>query len=343
MKRFVRTFSKASRYGHAVGRIMVHEAMLLKGQQVRRMIESDFKEALDVSLETVYGPYLEGATVPGEIEDGLERFLVDEYGFFDDVCEGTLVAEFMYLKYDFHNMRVLLKRRFLGDSGDDRLLSGLGGLDMDEMSQAIEGQLSLQLPGYSVDLVERVRSVVERGGADAQRIDTVIDRAFLERRLEVAQAEGSELLVGFCRAAIDVANLRVLLRGIALGKERSFYEEALADGGKLERKQLLEISGEPFGTVSERLLESRYGRMLTGVLEAGEERVRLTSLDRVSDEYLLKQVHGFSRVSVGPERIVRFMLTRENEVAMLRVIFMGKLHGLAPEVIEAGLPVESVE
>jgi len=339
MERFPKTFSKASRYGHAVGRVMVHESTLLNWQQVQRLIESDFNEAKTVSLETVYGPYLEGSNNTLEVESALERFLADEYRFLDEICAGTLVAEFMHLEYDFHNLRVVLKRHHFGDTGGEEPLVMLGTVSMEELQEAVEQPQTARVQAYLKEVITGVRVGVGRDGADPQVVDTMVDRAFLERRLTVAEEERSGLLISFCQAAIDVANLRIILRGIGFGKDVDYYQEALAEGGKLLKKELLDLAGEPFSTVAERLLNSRYGRMLTDVVERGEEGARLTTLDRASDEYLLDQVKGFSRVSVGPERIVRYMLARENEVLVLRIIFMGKLHSLSPEVIEARLPL----
>ena len=339
MERFPRTFSKASRYGLAVGRVMVHEATLLNWQQVQRLIESDFNEAMTVSLETVYGSYLEGSNSALQIESALERFLADEYRFLDEICAGTLVAEFMLLKYDFHNLRVVLKNHHFGGAGGGEPSVWLGTVSVEELREAVEQPQTARVQAYLKDVITGARVGIERGGADPQTVDTMIDRAFLERRLTVAEEERSGLLISFCQAAIDVANLRIILRGIGFGKDADYYQDALAEGGRLLKKELLDLAGEPFSTVAERLLNSRYGRMLTGVVERGEERAGLTTLDRASDEYLLDQVKGFSRVSVGPERIVRYMLARENEVLMLRIIFMGKLHSLSPEVIEARLPL----
>lgn len=317
---------------------MVHEASFLESQQVQRMVDADYQEALAVASETVYGPYLAGAGTASEIEVGLERFLADEYGFMDQVCARTHVARFMHLKYDFHNLRVILKRHYFGEASDGELLSSLGTVDIGKVSDALEHLVGPGVPEYVTEVIETAKAIAGRGGSDPQRLDTLVDRAYLEKRLEVAREEGSSLLVDFCRAAIDVANLRILLRGINLGKDRSYYAEALADGGRLPRSRFVDLAGEPFESVVDRLLESRYGRMLSDVLARGEGRARLTSLDRASDEYLLEQVRGFSRVSVGPERIVRYMLTRENEAAALRIIFLGKLHRLSGEVIEAQLP-----
>jgi V/A-type H+-transporting ATPase subunit C len=333
-----KSFSKPSRYGNAVGRIMVHESTFLKREQIGRMTQMDFSGAIRVLMETVYASYLQGARLSHEVEEGLMRFLADEYHFLDETSRGTLVARFMHLKYDFHNLRVLLKRHHLAGAGGDEVISELGTVPETDMLDAIEGRRpARQLP----DQVQRVIDLTAAAmgeGPDPQRIDSIVDRAFLEERLDVAEHERSQLLVAFSQAAIDLANLRVVLRGHRLEKGPGFYEEALARGGRLSRSRLLAMAVEPFETVTDRLLESRYGKMLEPVLSRSEGRVRLTYLDKESDEYLLDQVRLFWRVSVGPERIVKYMLTRENEVAMLRVILMGKLHGLTPEAISARLP-----
>lgn len=335
MSYFTRSFSKAGRYGHAVGRVMCHESTLLTSQLMRRLVEPDFEEVLAVTSETVYGPYLEGASVSHEVESGLLRFLADEYRFMDQICAGTLVTAFMHLKYDYHNLKVILKSEHLGD-GEDDLLSDLGSVGVPEVRAIARGELPLGAPAGL--WLAAIAAVPAGLAADPQYIDTVVDRAFLENRLALAKEEGSQLLARFCRAAIDLANLHVLLRGNSFGKEEAFFETALAEGGQLNRKLLLKLSGEPYPLIADQLLSSRYGHRLAGLLERGEEKARLTSLDRATDEYLLAELSRFSAVSMGPERIIRYMTIRENEISVLRVILIGKLYGLAPAVIESRLP-----
>lgn len=339
MKRSPTLFSQGSTYGHAVGRIMVHEAGLLNMQQIYRMIESEYAEALAVAGETVYGPYLEGVTTQSEVEDGLMRFLANEYAFIDRVTSGTRVSEFLHLKYDFHNLRVVLKAKYFSGLEGDRLVSGLGSVEVDSLRAMVDGEGPAAVPDYLRAAADRVSGAMEQGEPDPQRIDTIIDRAFLERRLAVAEDIRSELLIDFCSASIDLANLGILVRGRNLGKSPEFYEEALAEGGEFKRSRLFKLEGETVQAVASAMPGSRYGKVLAGLLERGDEKVRLTSLDKASDEFLLAELRRFSTVSVGPERVVRYMLARENEIAMLRVIFVGKLNALTPETIESRLPV----
>lgn len=341
MTRAMKTFRRVTRYGTAVGRIMVREAGLFNWQRVERLIEADYHDALRILLETRYGRYLEGVTVSKGIEDGLQRFMADEYRFLDEVCAGTFVAEFMHAKYDFHNLKVALKRLYFG-GGEEEMISRLGSIDSGELERSVEKHRSGYLPGYIERAIERTRAAMERWGDDPQMLDTVIDRLFLERRLELTRLEKSRFLVSFARAAIDVANLKLLLRGRSVDKGRDYFMEALCEGGQLGKTRLIELAGESAERLTARLLATRYGRMLDKVLEAGEGSAGLTSLDRASEEFLVEKLDSSRRMAVGPERIVRYMMALENEVAMLRIVLMGKLHGLSSATIEARLsPVYS--
>ena len=341
MTRAMKTFRRVARYGTAVGRIMVREAGLFNWQRVERLIEADFHDALRILLETRYGKYLEGVTVSKEIEDGLQRFMADEYRFLDEVCAGTLVAEFMHAKYDFHNLKVALKRLYFGGE-EEEMISRLGSIDPGDLELSVEKQRSGFLPGYMERAIERTRASRERLGDDPQILDTAIERLFLERRLELARREKSRFLVSFARAAIDVVNLKLLLRGRGVGKGRDYFVEALCEGGRLGKTLLLELAGESPERLNAKLLATQYGRMLDKVLEAGEGSAGLSSLDRASDEFLVEKLGSSRRIAVGPERIVTYMMALENEVAVLRIVLMGKLHGVSSVTLEARLsPVYS--
>ncbi len=334
MTRAMKTFNRVPRYGTAVGRIMMHEATMLNWQRIERLIESRFEDCITVLIDTEYGPFLEGATVAAEVEAGLMAFLKSQYELLDAICAGTFVPDFMHLKYDFHNIKVFLKLS-RGESGAEPMLSGLGSLDTERLASAVEGEggtLGPYWEGLIRDLKEE-SDAIDGPGA----VDTVADRVFLEKRLAIAGKEKSRLLVDFSRAAIDVANLKTLLRGRVLGKPPEYFADALAAGGRLDRSELVGLAGDPPDRFSARLLATRYGGMLEEVLHSEDRQVRLTSLDRDSDEFLLEKLAGMRRMALGPERIVMYMLKRENEVTLLRVVLMGKLHGVSAPVIERRL------
>lgn len=336
MTRAMKTFRRVPKYGHAVGRIMVRESALLNWQRFERLIESDYEECLGILQETDYGPFLEEATVSEEVESGLQRFLEEQYLFIDDICGGTPIADFLHVKYDFHNLKVIFKEKYFGNSAEG-MISGLGGQDVERLRGSVEASRSGNLAEYWELLIDRMRGEMEKDGAEPSTVDVLAERSYLERRLELAGQTKSRLMVNFARACVDVANLRIILRGRELEKGREYYELAMAEGGRLKKRDLLDISGETFDRLTAQLMSSKYGRMLDEVLGTEDRKARLTSLDRASDEYLLEKLGSLTRISVGPERIVKYMITREDEVVLLRVILMGKLHRLTAAAIEKRL------
>jgi V/A-type H+-transporting ATPase subunit C len=335
LTRAMKTFRRVPKYGHAVGRVMVHESTLLNRQRMERLLEFPFEESLAVLMETEYGRYLEGAKVASDVEEGLLEFLRDQYGLLDDICKGTFVPRFMRLKYDFHNLKVLLKRRYTDGAVED-LFSGLGSIDVHRMKESFEASHAGDLPPEWEKLMLTLKEALQPGG-NPQEVDSTVDRLFLEERLAVAKRERSRFLVDFSRACIDVANLKIILRGRMLEKEKGYYDAALASGGRLDRRELIQLALDTQERLTARLLATRYGRMLEDVLKTDSEEAGLTSLDRGFEEYLLEKLSGMKRMALGPERIIRYIITRENEVALLRITLMGKLHGLAPRVIQERL------
>lgn len=339
MVRATKTFRKVPRYGTASGRVMVREAGLINWQRLERLIDADYGEALRILNETSYGPYLEGAEVASDLEDGFARYLADEYRFIDEVCKGTFVAEFLRCRYDFHNIKVVFKEQYFGGAAE-AVVPGLGNLDVDAVRRSVEKREAGHLPAFWESVIAHMKSAMEAGERDPQFVDMTADRLYLEHRLDLAKADGSRPLVNFSRAEIDAANIRVLLRGKALGKGADYFKPAFAEGGRLGRNRLAALAGESSERIMADLEGSPYGRIIAGAAGADEKGERFISLDKAYGGFLLEKIGSAARVAVGPERIVRYMLSRESDIETLRIVLMGKLHGLGSADIARRLSPE---
>lgn len=325
MVRAMKTFRKVPRYGTAIGRVMVREAGLLNWQRLERMIESDYDDALRVLNETSYGSYLEGAKYAGDLEEGLMRYLVDEYKFIDEVCEGTFVAGFLRCRYDFHNIKVAFKEKYF-EGTTEAMVPGLGSLDISDLRRSVEKRRAGNLPPFWESVIEKIQDVLGAGEPEPQWVDMVADRLYLEHRLDLAKGDGSRPLVSFTRAEVDTANIRTLLRGKALGKEEEFFRIAFAEGGRLDRKRLIGLSAEPADRILVDLEATPYGRIVSAAVGTEDKEKSFILVDKAYEEFLLEKIGSVARVALGPEKIVRYMLSRESDVAVLRIVMMAKLH-----------------
>ncbi len=327
-QRRIRSFSDVTRYGYAVGMIRVLETQTLGSQHVERLVEAGYEEALHILEETPIGDYLRHARLAGEVDAGLNAFLRDSYDTLAKALpHDSFIMEFFRCRFDFHNLKALLKAERAGGEPEG-LLEGLGTMDIEELRKGLESPLLLPWP-YKETVEE-----LAQGWGTPQELDTLIDRRYLEYRLFLAGREGSPFMVDFARASIDLANLKVLLRARILSKERDYLQALLARGGFVDVVTLVDIYGDASEAMVKKLEGINYFARLMEMAGDEEEVVRLTEFDRRSDDQLMEMVRGTKRISVGVEPIFAYLRSRENEVLMVRLILVAKLHQVPPEAIE---------
>ena len=321
-------FHDVLKYGHAVGRVKAQEKKLLMPHHVGRLIEADFQDALHILDEVEMGDYLAGASTAREVDDGLINYLHDVYEFLREALpKDSVLFEFFHCRYDFHNLKVLIKARKEG-TPKDALLPRLGSLDVEALERGMENPAELPSP-YKELVME-----AEETELSPQDLETLVDKYYLRYRLFLAMQEGSEFLEEFARTSIDFANLKALLRARNLGKSREDMERSLVDGGYLKREYLLDLYGDPDELMKKKLEGTRYLSRIVELLGGEEEKPSLSDFDRRSDDYIMDMLRASRRISVGVEPVFSFVRARENEVTMVRMLLMAKLHNLAPEAVE---------
>ena len=326
--RRIRPFSDVTRYGHAVGTIRVLELQMLTSQHIERLVDADYEEALHILDETAIGDYLRGARLAREVDSGLTAFLRDVYESLSKALpRDSFVMDFFLCRYDFHNLKALLKaRRTEGEP--EGLLEGLGKVGLETMRSGLENPGELPFPYKEV-----VEELAE-GWETPQELDTVVDRHYLEHRLFLAGREGSPFMIDFARASIDLANLKLLIRGRILSKGRDFMQYVLARGGFVERADLLDLYGDDPEGMMRKLQGITYFSRLLEMVEDEEDVVRLTEFDRRSDDQLMEMVRGTKRIAVGVEPVFAYLRARENEALLVRLILVAKLHNVGPDAIQ---------
>ena len=333
----IKPFHNAVRYGYAVGRVRVLETQMINSQRVERLIEADFENALYILDEITMGEYLRGASSAKEIDRGLTRYL---RGVYSSIAQAlpvdSMLMEFFVCRYDFHNLKAILKAMMEGGEPEG-LLGGLGAIEVDLLRKGASDPVALPSP-YK-ETVQEFAVGVE----SPQLLDTLVDKNYLSHRLFLARREGSPFIIDFARAAIDLANLKQVLRGRLLSKDKGFMEESLVQGGFVPVGRLLDLYGDPVEGMIKKLESNIYYSRLLAMTESVDEAVRLTDFDRKSDDQLMEMVSATKRISVGAEPIFAYLRAGENEVLMVRMILIAKLNNIPPASIERMLRTLYIE
>src|SRR3972149_9543241 len=179
-----KTFTAPIKYGYATGRVKILETRLLGKPRLERLIAAkDLEEQRHILAETDYGPFFDEVTSETELEVALHRYLSRVYAFLEEVTPDRYLNDFFRLKYDYHNVKALIKVRYLEEISE--IFSGLGKFDVDEIEGLIANERFDELPPvYRPAVKEAVSKFKEK--KDPQIIDIVLDKSLFQGLFRLA-------------------------------------------------------------------------------------------------------------------------------------------------------------
>lgn len=238
------------------------------------------------------------------------------------------------LKYDYHNIKSVLKADAMGVS-PDRMLMDMGRIPAAELREAVQSGDVENLPPLLASAVQEAREVLETT-RDPQLSDIVLDRWCYQDMDAVAEATGSAFLHGYVKTQIDAANLRALVRTIRMGKNETFLAGILFEGGDVSTDAILKVSAAK-GTGLKDLYHTTPFR---AAADCGAELLQggaLTEFEKLCDDAVGDYLAGAQFIPFGEAPLVGYLAARETEYTNLRILLMGRSTGLPADVIRARL------
>jgi len=205
---------------------------------------------------------------------------------------------------------------------------------LDEAKRAVRLGLGIEhVPVAARHLVLEVR---ERfAGGNPSHIDRRLDMYLFDTALKVARSSRSELLERIWDAMADMANLSITFRlkarkatgiqGFLVGPGRvpfSVFEEAF---GETWERATAPFAMGPLASVAFRWAD---GYMRSGSFKEGE---------KASDDMITSIAREAKLIAMGPEVLSAYILARMVEAKNLRIILIGKSHGMPKAAIQERL------
>ena len=140
------SFKDDTRYAYAVGRIRVLETRLLNRDALQRMLEADSPQAtLEALSDTEYEASFSKIESEWDFETALREEMERIYKLIDKLTQDRELTDILRIKWDFHNLKVLLKSKYLKSFADTEThstnISGIlvqSGLeDLDELEERV--------------------------------------------------------------------------------------------------------------------------------------------------------------------------------------------------------------
>ncbi|MCY6484662.1 V-type ATP synthase subunit C [Clostridium aestuarii] len=323
-------------YVQAVPRIRALENRLLDKAKLERMIEGNSsEETFKVLEETEYGLLMANVKRTEEYEIVLSEALKKLYSFMYEVSPDKNLIDIMSLRYDYHNIKVLLKGIALNKDLSE-LLIPVGTIPVDEMKMYISTEDYRELPNIMKESIEEAQEIFE-DNRDPQQIDIILDRHMYKDMFARARVLNEPYMLNFLNMNVDLINLKTLLRVKKQNKSRKFLESVLIEGGKLEKETLINMLNESDDNIVSKLQYTDYNEIMKLGMENYLQNGNFNVLEKLSDNFIMNFIKDSKYVSFGIEPLLAYIFAKENEIKIIRIIMVGKLNDINADVIRERL------
>ena len=315
-----------------VTRTRVLEKKLLSRAKIDRIIEAkDIDEVFKALNETEYSNAVAETSRGEDYEKILSYELKKLYKTMREITVDQSIVDLMALKYDYHNLKVMIKEKELNKDLSE-LYSPIEAVDFLKLKEAfLEGNYKDMEPEYREAIQEVERDF--EATKDPQRIDLIFDRYYYLHLYKMANQVGIELFIDYVRDIIDFINIRSSIRLKKQGKDIGFFEDVILPHGNIDREDILFTIKDSIDNMIHKFRNSRISSGLLKGLESYKETERLSDFEKYMDNYLMEINKPSKYVNFGPEPIFSYILAKETEIKVLRIIMVSKLNNISPDAI----------
>lgn len=330
-------FKSDTRYAYAVGRIRSLESRYLTRQDIERLIATE-------EPEETYRFLVEKGYTGGELKiktwSDLESCLriqrQEVLALISALSKDVAISNLFREKYDFHNLKVLLKARYSGQNLD-HLLIDVGTVPIETLTEAMADDDYRELPQFISNTVQVVNTRWEKTN-NPQLIDILTDGEMYKRFSLLIRPFGNPFLNRWLDLGIDLANIKTLVRVKWLDSDKALLTQSLIEGGSIKETELFPLRETPWETVASFFSKTRYAKTVATGTDALLKSSNFLTLEKMADAVLISYLKRAKVQSLGIEPLVAYLLLKEYEFKAVRTVVVGKANHLPAELIREKLP-----
>jgi len=249
----------------------------------------------------------------------LDELMKDMFELMRDTAPVEALWRLFALYYDIHNMKLVVKERFLGRRLDSLAFS-FGSYSLRTIRSAAVRE--------SDDILENEK--LTRGFFEALQakemydIDFILDRAYFAALRKLAEELGVASIVSFVIEKIDLFNVSVYFQSLAAGSPKGYFARAFSGNGSLP----LDVWQEYTDSEPEEAERFPLWQKYKPVWEvAGSRRQIFEELDVLIDNYLIEKTKACKLMAFGIEPICAYFFNKLMEIKNIRILLAGKKSG----------------
>ena len=322
-------------YGQSVVTIRILEKRLLTRNRLERMIEAQTpEEVLKLLGETEYSQDMADIHGSQDYEIILKRETERVFSIVRNMIKNTGIVDVLSLKYDYHNLKVLLKSKITGKDFSSLLMQA-GTIDASKFKVKFESQ-SNDLPQEIMEAIDEVQKDFEENH-NPQRIDIIVDKHYFRNLSRLAKEIDVKVITDYVEGLIDFQNMITLFRVQKQKRDARFLETVIFEGGTISKNKIVASINDNTDTILNKFKKEKLGSYLVKGLEAFSETKRLSELEKISDNYLMELNKESKYVVFGPEPLFTYLVAKEREINAIRMIMVSKINNISSDKIRERL------
>lgn len=318
-------------YVYEVTRVHMHEQGLLSMQDLEQLISAKtVAEAFRYLSDKGWG----SPDLPANDPDALVAFETDRtWGLIEELMEDMSVFNVFLIANDYHNLKAAIKLAFTASGEDEdngRYFLKYGTVPIEDIVKAANEHDFSGLPPAMAAAGKDAYETLAHTGV-GQNSDMVIDRAALVAVSDAGKKTKSELLRRYAQLTVDGANIKAAVRSAAMGKSREFIQRTIAPAGTLDAEKLVDAAVEGPDAIYEYLKGTAYA----GAVDVFKKS--MADFERWCDNQLIELIKPQKSNYFTIEPLAAYILGRENEIKMVRLILSAKINHLSDAVLRERL------
>lgn len=325
---------KDTDYLFSTARVRSVEKNMLTRERAEKMIDAKTTEdALRVLDDCNYGNN-DVINV-----DDYEILLTEEhkktYDFITSIAPELDYFKMFLYPYDYHNLKVIMKSEYLGIDASNTLIN-TGSIDVKILKYSVKERDFLALTENMGNALKEIIEDFPKTN-DPQIIDIILDKYCYEEMLKSAENTNNQFIIDYVRMQIDAINIKSYVRLKKMNKSWDFFTKIFLYGGKIYEQIFIKNFDDPFDKFAENLLAFDFKEVFIEGTEALMETKMFTVLEKLLDNKIIEHVKYAKYVPFGIEPLVGYLIGKDNEIKIARIILAGKTAGISPELIKERL------
>ncbi|MBD3157106.1 hypothetical protein GF369_04740, partial [Candidatus Peregrinibacteria bacterium] len=306
----------------------------------RMILAHDARDAYKILNETDYSSHTGDIDNIESFEDVINSGLHDSKVLINKIAPQKWAFNILWYRYDFHNMKVLLKAKHSKKTYEDvqRLLLSFGQVPVEALKRYIldSEESSFELPEEDEHYLKESIKLANTDylkSDDPQLIDVVLDKRFCKLISRIAKKTENDFFITMTKKYIDLKNIELFIRLKIQKRDESLLEKGFINRGYLEKYRFVDAFRKDINDFAENLKHTDYGTIIREAVKGYEEDNSFVKLDKASYDHLTNYIQRAKRIAIGPEPVFAYFWAKKNNALIIRSIMVAKLNGIEPEAI----------